>query len=401
MPSKNKNHHQKKIEADVNAINAISIVPQLLDVICRTTGMRFSAIARVTEDKWVTCTSLDNIPFGLSRGDELPIETTLCSQVRDTSKPIFIDETEKDEIYRDHPVPKMYGITSYVSYPIYRKDGSFFGTLCAIDSVPAKVKIPEVQGMFKLFAELISFHLQAIEELELAVKKSEEERKNTELREQFIAILGHDLRNPIASNKMSADILLMASQDERVIKQAQMIKATSYRMDGLIENILDFARGRLGDGIELNVKANDGSLIEMLDQVIKEIQTVSPQRKIIKKYDLREMVECDRNRVGQLVSNLMSNADAHGAEDQPIEIEAIAKNGEFLISVQNSGEKIPDTALEHLFEPFYREKLKKGKQGLGLGLYIASEIARAHKGELSAESTEEKTIFTFSMPLKN
>lgn len=400
MPS-NKKLHQKKIEADVNAINAISIVPQLLDVVCRTTGMRFSAIARVTEDKWVTCTSLDNISFGLKKGDELPVETTLCSRVRDTNEPIFIEETEKDEIYRNHPVPKMYGITSYVSYPIYRKDGSFFGTLCAIDSVPAKVKTPEVQGMFKLFAELISFHLQAIEELDLAVKKSEEERKNRELREQFIAILGHDLRNPIASNKMSADILLMASQDERVIKQAQMIKATSYRMDGLIENILDFARGRLGDGIELNLEVNDGSLKGMLDQVIKEIQTVSPDRKIIKKYDFRELVECDRNRVGQLVSNLMSNADSHGAEDQPIEIEATAKNGEFLISVLNSGEKIPDTALEHLFEPFYRENLKKGKQGLGLGLYIASEIARAHNGELTAESTEEKTIFTFSMPLKN
>lgn len=396
-----KNKQKSQLEADIAAVNKIPIIPQLLDVICRTTGMRFSAIARVTDEKWITCTSLDNIPFGLKRGDELPIETTMCNSVRKTSVPIFIDEAEKDEIFKDHPIPKMYGITSYVSFPIYRKDGSFFGTLCAIDSVPARVRTPEIQGMFKLFADLIAFHLQAVEELDIVAQKLEEEKKNTELREQFIAILGHDLRNPISSNKMSADILLMVSQDEMVRKQAQMIKASSYRMDGLIENILDFARGRLGEGIQLNMEINDGSLEEMLDQVIKEIQTVSPDRNIIKKYEFEDLVKCDRNRIGQLLSNLLSNADSHGAEDKPIEVTAVAKDGEFMISVKNSGDQIPESAKEHLFEPFYREKIKKGKQGLGLGLFIAAEIARAHDGELQVESTEKETKFTFQMPVNS
>ena len=400
MSSTKQDPQENTFAADIVAINKIPVVPQLLDVVCRTTGMRFAAIARVTEDRWVTCTTRDLISFGLKPGDELNIDDTLCKKVRQENEPIFISEAEKDNVYCSHHVPKMYGISGYVSYPIYKRDGSFFGTLCALDPEPARVDTPEVEGMFKLFSDLIAFHLEAVEELDTVNSDLKEEKVNTELREQFIAILGHDLRNPIASNKMSADILLKVSEDEMVRKQAKMIKASSYRMDGLIENILDFARGRLGEGIELNMELNDGSLQKMLNQVIKEIQTVSPDRKIIKKFDFQEAVICDRNRVGQLVSNLLANADSHGAKNKPIEVIALAKDGKFEIAVQNQGKKIPEAAQEHLFEPFYRDKLKKGKQGLGLGLYISSEIARAHNGRIKVESTEEKTVFTFHMPIE-
>ena len=399
MNSTNKDLQEKQFAADIEAVNKIPIVPQLLDVVCRTTGMRFAAIARVTNERWITCTTRDLISFGLKPGDELKIEDTLCNKVRQENQPIFIKEAETDKTYCDHHVPKMYGFSGYVSYPIYKKDGTFFGTLCALDPEPARVDTPEIEGMFKLFTDLIAFHLQSIDELKSANNNLQKEKVNSELREQFIAILGHDLRNPIASNKMSADILLKVSKDEMVQKQARMIKSSSYRMDGLIENILDFARGRLGEGIELNMEVNDGSLRKMLNQVIKEIKTVSPEREIIKTFDFQEEVKCDKNRIGQLVSNLLSNADSHGAQGEPIEIKAIAKDNYFFISVQNSGEKINESALEHLFEPFYREKLKKGKQGLGLGLYIASEIAHAHGGDLKVSSTDEQTRFVFEMPL--
>ena len=386
--------------ADVAAVNKIPIIPQLLDVICRSTGMGFAAIARVTEDRWITCTTKDSISFGLAPGDELEIENTICREVRESQNPVFIDNATTDPLFVTHPVPKMYGIVSYVSVPIFRKDGSFFGTLCAIDKKPATVKTQEIQGMFALFADLISFHLNAVEEIDASAAKLKEEREIAELREQFIAILGHDLKNPIATTRMSSEILLKYSKDETVLRHAGLIKSTSYRMQSLIENILDFARGRLGEGITLNREYNNGTLKEVLQQVLDEVKNNSPERDIKIKMTLDNPVFLDKNRVAQLFSNLLSNADLHGAQDGPITVEATTDEEKFRLSVSNTGEKISEEAMKHLFQPFYRENVKPNKQGLGLGLFIASEIAKAHEGELKVNSTDEMTEFTLEIPMK-
>lgn len=361
--------------------------------------MGFAAIARVTDNQWVTCTTQDNISFGLKPGDELEVETTICNEVRLNKKPVFIDHVKKDEDYCDHPTPQIYKFQSYVSVPIFRKDGSFFGTLCAIDPKPAKVNTPEITGMFELFSDLISFHLNAIEELHASTAKLEEERYNSELREQFIAILGHDLRNPLATTRMAADILMKISKDEIVKRQAGIIKSTSYRMASLIDNMLDFARGRLGEGIIISRNPCQETLQKTLEQVVKEIEIMTPGRKIDLELDLKDSVNCDENRIGQLFSNLLGNAVIHGSEEHPIKISAYSRDGEFTLSVSNGGEKIADSAKTHLFQPFYREKVKPGKEGLGLGLFITSEIAKAHGGEMEVKSTDEETCFIFRMPL--
>lgn len=359
--------------------------------------MGFAAIARVTEDRWVTCTTKDNISFGLKPGDELDISTTICTEVHKKGEPVFIDQVAEDLDYSTHPVPKMYGFKSYISVPIYRQDGSFFGTLCSLDPNPAKVKTPEIEGMFKLFAELISFHLSSQEKIELANAKLEEEESNRQLREQFIAILGHDLRNPLATTRMSAEILLHKSQDEFVRRQARMIKSTSVRMEGLIGNILDFARGRLGEGINLSRKPEKDKLQEIFNQVIKEIRAISPEREIEVNMKFKKEVHCDRERIGQLFSNLLGNADTHGAKELPIKIHIESEDKDFFISISNGGEKIPESAQKLLFQPFYRDEVQKGKQGLGLGLFIALEIAKAHGGKIEVSSTEEETCFKFHM----
>lgn len=384
---------------DVEVVKQITIVPQLLDVVCNTTGMGFAAIARVTENRWITCSVKDQISFGLEPGDELDVKTTLCHEVRQFDEAIVIDHVEKDLTYCDHNTPAKYGFQSYISVPIYKKDGSFFGTLCAIDPNPAKIDTPEITGMFRLFADLISFHLNAVEEMRLAAEKMEEQRKVSELREQFIAILGHDLRNPIASTRMSADILLKTAKDEMSKKYAGLIKSTSYRMDRLIENMLDFARGRLGEGIILNRRLHNGELQESLEEIIREMRINSPDRRLEISINIEKDVRCDRERIGQLFSNLLGNADSHGAKGNAVMVEAYTDDDRFVLSVKNSGDRIPESAMKHLFQPFYREDVKPGKQGLGLGLFIASEIARAHDGTIKVDSSEKETSFTFEMPL--
>lgn len=361
--------------------------------------MGFAAIARVTEEKWLTCSVKDDISFGLQPGDELDVESTLCHEVRQFEEAIIIDHVDNDVKYCNHHTPAKYGFQSYISVPIFKKDGSFFGTLCAIDPNPVKINSPDITGTFRLFADLISFHLNAVEEMHLAAEKLEEQRRISELREQFIAILGHDLRNPIASTRMSAEILLKLAKDEMSKKYAGLIKSSSYRMDRLIENMLDFARGRLGEGIILNRQLNNGELKESLEEIIRELHINSPDRQLKINIKIEEEVNCDMQRIGQLFSNLLSNADSHGTHEKPITVEAATRENKFFLAVRNAGERIPESAMSHLFQPFYRQDVQPGNQGLGLGLFIASEIARAHDGIIKVDSSEKETSFTFEMPL--
>ena len=151
------------LHPDVAAIGKIDVVPKILEIICRSTGMGFAAVARVTEDKWIACSVCDKIGFGLEAGSELSLITTICNEIRQSCEAIIIDDVSQDKFYANHPTPALYGFQSYISVPIMRHDGSFFGTLCAIDPKPAKVNNPETIELFNSFAELISFHLDTIE----------------------------------------------------------------------------------------------------------------------------------------------------------------------------------------------------------------------------------------------
>jgi signal transduction histidine kinase len=388
---------EPNFQADVNAISSISIVPKLLEVICRSTGMGFAAIARVTEDRWITCSVRDEILFGLVPGSELKVETTICHEIRQSGEAVVIDQVSLNPAFARHHTPAMYGFESYISVPIIRKDGTFFGTLCAIDPKPAKLNTIEITGMFTLFADLISFHLNAIEQLQATEKKLLEEREIAELRDQFIAILGHDLLNPVGATLNAAQLLLRMPADGRVTKMARIIQDSSYRMKGLIENILDFARGRMGEGIMLDAKY-DESLGAALQHVITELRIIWPNITIEADIEITGAVYCDSRRIAQLFSNLLGNAITHGEKDAPIKVEARNNSGEFILAITNSGSKIPDAAMERLFHPFSRGDVREGQQGLGLGLYISSEIAAAHGGHLSADSSDEQTSFTLRLP---
>jgi sigma-B regulation protein RsbU (phosphoserine phosphatase) len=136
----------------------------------------------------------------------------------------------------------------------------------------------------------------------------------------------------------------------------------------------------------------------VLDQVVAELRASSPGRVIETHYVLNDPVTLDPHRVAQLFSNLLGNALTHGSPDQPIRVRAVSAAGGFDLTVANASEPIPPAAMERLFHPFFRGADRPSRQGLGLGLYIASEIARAHGGEISVVSDETETSFTFCMP---
>ena len=361
------------IQQDIADIGRIDAVPSILEVICRTTGMGFAAVARVTDDRWIACAVRDEINFGLVAGGELKLETTICNEIRQNHQPVVIDHVAEDIDFCNHHTPAMYGFQSYISVPITLKDGSFFGTLCAIDPNPAQLNNPQIRGMFALFADMLAMHLHNFEQLNQSKALLKEERKIAELRDQFIAILGHDLRNPIGAVKNVAQLMLRRPADEQVQRWAKILTNSSFRMIGLIENVLDFARGKMGGGIVLDKRA-DENLAELLAHVVTELQLVWPERLIEMVVNLDEPVYADGRRLAQLLSNLLSNALTYGEKDKPVKIEISSLGSQFKMSVANFGVPIEKHAMTKLFQPFAKGK---SGEGLGLGLYISSEIAKA------------------------
>lgn len=166
-------------------------------------------------------------------------------------------------------------------------------------------------------------------------------------------------------------------------------------MSALIADVLDFARVRLGGGMIMNLQPTD--VAPVLLHVIEELRTTWPLRHIESFIEIDGLVNCDASRIEQLLSNLVANALMHGLPEGPIGVYANLENAQFTLSVTNQGKPIPEAILHTLFQPFKREESRPSQQGLGLGLYIASEIAHAHGGTLTAASTADETKFTFRM----
>lgn len=223
-------------------------------------------------------------------------------------------------------------------------------------------------------------------------------QQNADLREQFIAVLGHDLRNPLAAINAGRRMLEKEHHDAKTIRITRLMGESVTRMSGLIDNVMDFARGRLGGGIGVEIQHGD-RIEPTLAQVVNEIRSGHPEREIELRFDVSQAVNVDHARIAQMFSNLLGNAITHGSNDHAIVVDAEIVDGVFQLTVTNGGAPIPPAAMERLFQPFYRGEVKSSSQGLGLGLYIASQIAEAHGGRLDVWSDEFETKFTFQMPM--
>jgi len=383
--------------ADIATIGRISAVPAMLQVISDMTGLRFAAVARVTDDSWTACAVFDQLAFGLDVGGELELNTTLCHEIRGSHVSVVIDKASEDPLYHDHHTPRLYQFESYISVPVFRTDGRFFGTICALDPNPAPLRSSTIQSTMESFARVLSLQIEAEEALQNTQAQLQEERGTAELREQFIAVLGHDLRNPLFAINVGAERLLRKYPNPATDPLVAHILASGRRASQLVEDVLDFARGRMGNGIPLNIGDCDG-LQEALLHVISEVQSVHPQRVIQANIADLQGVKGDRDRLAQLLSNLVANAIHHGSQDGPVEVTARIEHDHFKLTVKNAGQ-ISEQALPRLFQPYSRPATHTPQAGLGLGLYIVEQIALAHGGELSVSTSEQHgTVFSFSLP---
>ena len=241
----------------------------------------------------------------------------------------------------------------------------------------------------------------AVARLEDVEKANAAARALGEMREQFMGILGHDLRNPLAAIVNGAQLLQGNLPPERLAPIARIISSSAARMGELIDNLLDFTRSRLGNGITVR-RQPTGALETTLNHVVAELHSAHPDRVIVRQFDFSAPANVDAARIGQMVSNLLGNALTHGDHAKPVHVHGKSSAELLVISVSNGGKAIPADVQARLFKPFERGNSEGHSvghaEGLGLGLYISCEIARAHGGRLSVTSTDDETVFRFVMP---
>lgn len=417
---------EDNFKQDIINIENISIVPNLLNVICQTTGMGFAAIARVTEDRWITCSVQDNVLFGLKPGDELKIKTTICDEIRQNPKPVIIDNVSEDKDYHDHHTPAMYKLQSYISVPIMRQDGSFFGTLCAIDPKPNRLKEFKVREMFNLFAELISFHLSAIEQTlaskkvleekthlleKTQVEKNEAERLNSDFKKKLIEknlslekmnseleafnyISSHDLQEPLRKIQLFTDTIEREEVDnlsEKGKTAFHKIKTSAYRMQNLINDLLIYSKTKFDDR-KFEVK----DLNNIARDVIEDLSDEFENKNVV--FDIKELGKLSviEFQFRQLLYNLISNSLKFASPDRNLIITVSAEitNGQldklspltkyYKITISDNGigfDQLYNERIFGLFQALHTKPLKS----TGIGLTIVKRIVENHNGFIKAE----------------
>jgi PAS domain S-box-containing protein len=230
-----------------------------------------------------------------------------------------------------------------------------------------------------------------------------EKARIQEFQERFLAILGHDLRNPLAAIEMAANLLRAhGAKDAPTLRILDRIDASSLRMSRMIEQILDLTRSRLSGGLEMKRAPMD--LCTVISGVVEELRTAHPSRTI----DVRCLPASgmwDRDRLEQVFSNLIANAIHYGSSEHPITVASRQDGNSVAVEVHNHGVPIPEELQAKLFNPFRRgtrDSRTATTEGLGLGLYISHEIVVAHGGDIKVSSTEtEGTTFRVWLPLSN
>lgn len=219
-------------------------------------------------------------------------------------------------------------------------------------------------------------------------------------RELFLATLGHDLRNPLNAIVVSSGLLARSGQlDEEHTQIASHMSGFAKVMTGMIDDLLDFTRTRLGGGMPVSASRTD--LQNLCRDVLDEFRAAHPHRPLRFESSGDTSGEWDAARLRQVVSNLVANAIQYGRDETPVEVVARGEESDVLLAVKNHGLPISSSALPTIFDPFVRapEGTTKHRRGAGLGLYIARQIVLAHGGTIVVTSDEPRgTVFTVCLP---
>lgn len=410
-------YSEEEIQRDIERVRSIAVIPNLLDVICETTGMGFAAVARVTETRWITCSVRDDIRFGLVPGSELEIRTTICDEIRDSHQPVIIDHVRESPQFCNHHTPLMYGFQSYISFPIVLKSGMFFGTLCAIDPEPRQLQKSGIVKMFAAFTELIAFHL---EQSDLLSNSSEINRElNRQLinsrdeNRQYQHITSHTLQEPLRKLSVFTGMLINAISENQLDKAellALRIKRGADRFSLLIKDLTDFS----------NLNAGGQALQQTdLSEIIDVVQIKMQDQLDAKTADVlvgnMPVIQVYPDQMAQLFYHLFDNAIKFSRPGTPLKISVtsgkhiadgagpqLSADREYVeIRISDNGIGIEESQLEQIFDIFSQLPTEIFVEGVGSGLSLCRKIVRNHFGQITIDSSVGLgTVVSVILPLE-
>jgi hypothetical protein len=213
-------------------------------------------------------------------------------------------------------------------------------------------------------------------------------------------MLGHDMRSPLQTIQMTAVYLAALNAGDKVSQAASRMIHSGARMQALLDDLLDFNRTKLGLGI--NISPTNVDLANLFADELNMVRAAHPDHQVDLVIEGDSQGVWDGRRLQQLLGNLVLNAIKYGAQDAPLRVTVIGEEKEVRFEVKNSGDAIEQETLHRIFDPLRRGPDQENKHdpdgNLGLGLYIAREVVKAHGGDIEARSDGAETVFTVRLP---
>ncbi len=380
----------------MEAIASIPELDQVLDTLAQTSGMETIILAHVEDATWQAWAVRDIGGLGIRAGDSRALEDTFCERVFRDGTPVVVSDASRDTRFKELPAHTELGICSYVGVPFLDAGGTIVGTICAVDR-RVHIGLEAVLRTFELLARLVAHELHLVEHAREAERAFLHEVEVASAREHFLAVVAHDLRNPLAAIETTASLLARnPAAADRVLDSAQRLLQSAARMRRLIDDLLDFVRGRLGSGIPI-VRAPIDDASEFVASVVDQASRAHPLQEVVLDMHIPSTtLACwDRDRIAQALENVIANACEHGA-GRAVRVHARVEGTDAVIDVVNDGEISAEARLS-LFEPFRGSR--NPRRGLGLGLYIAERILRAHEGRIDIGGLGGATHMRLAIPL--
>ncbi len=377
----------------------LASMPEVGDALAKlaeTSGMPTVLLTGMQREDWCIWAAHGAARLGLDVGLLRPAQGLYCRDVRRTGRPLVIDDAEEGP-YRQHPSYRELGVMSYLGVPFRVADGPILGTVCALDSKP-HLGLDSVVPHFELMSRMLAHELQLTHVTRDMLDALARVSETAEARERFLAMVAHDLRSPLASIDATARQLLRAPPTPEVLAaSAERVLRGTERMRRMIDDLLDYARGRLGGGIPISrVRIDDVGAF--LDSVIDDVMSSRRSCIIERRFDVPRSTDAswDRDRISQAMINVFVNACDHGTANAVVHVTArLTSDRDLVVEVTNDGE-IGVDARSSIFDPFCGAR---DSVGLGLGLFIAKRIVDAHGGSIDVAGREGKTCAALRIPL--
>jgi signal transduction histidine kinase len=272
----------------------------------------------------------------------------------------------------------------------------------ALRATVLRLWLPQIQQMSEATTqEMVRFNEAIDKALAESIITYSERADRT--RDLFLAVLGHDLRAPLASISLIGELLARTVlPQEQLILMAQKTKRNAMLMSAMVTDLLGFARLQMGAGMPIQRAIAD--ILDLCKAAVADAHAMYPNATIVFHHHGELRGHFDSVRLQQLVTNLLINAAQYSAKDSEVKFEAVGGDDAITLNVRNMGPVIPEESLNAIFQPLVQlepdgQDDARPRTSLGLGLFIAQEITTAHGGTISVRSSEaEGTVFSVRFP---